>query len=699
MIRQFIILLSLSLLSLSLWGNTGSQQKNNDDVVVFPDGTNFVIPSFEQVDTEREIGKGIVLLLDSLSKAPSFAAKDFENLACFLIDDLLSRNYLLAAGVAIHRAYNILLDPKIASEANLVGLTTSTAEMYMRGGACDNAVNYLDLANQLCNHYGEPANENYIRNSFNIGSLLFSTGNFDAAADIFTVAVNALDEVEPDSVSAATLNAMFYCAYLLAAKEEADFFADMVQLCKKLGGKSLVSALMYNLFSAHLLSAHFKNYELAHEHYEKLQDVLPHLTLSIALPDIMENEWRYDPEKFAAAFPFYRLAMEELIITNLNSFSTDATDFYWSLMARKLLRSIGLGFNNLHDNPVFLSGAFIGTVLSKNMSVATLRDFYEAIESSGKKDYIRILDEIRKLRQRIGNSTDSLERANLQSKLEDKEWPLRIGFDVAKGVVENNNKTVLAHHNLAKDECEVEIVEYPHFDDEGNEQAHYGAIILSTTTHRDKNLNIEHEVDSREFIDLGPTLAWTMLYNGLNNDKDDHYRAGHYDKEEILSVSNLIVPLAKKIEKYKRAYISASGVLNNINIGALPYGPEGKPLNETVEIAKINAVYDLSDIKKRRTSFPSAAIFSNIDYNLPSENVSKNNVGSETSGYRVKIEKGGNMKKFYSLPIDEEALKGAIRKASKKVRSYSGSRATEEAFKSLDGKAPELIHIDSHGFY
>ncbi|MDE6298687.1 MAG: hypothetical protein K2M10_03450, partial [Muribaculaceae bacterium] len=169
MIRQFIILLSLSLLSLSVWGNTSTQQRNErDDIVSLPDGSNFVIPSFEQVDTEREIGKGIVHLLDSLSKAPSFAAKDFENLACFLIDDLLSRNYLLAAGMGIHRAYNILLDPKIASEANLVGLTTSAAELYMRGGAFDNAVNYLDLTNQLCNHYGEPANENYIRNSFNI---------------------------------------------------------------------------------------------------------------------------------------------------------------------------------------------------------------------------------------------------------------------------------------------------------------------------------------------------------------------------------------------------------------------------------------------------------------------------------------------------------------------------------------------------
>ncbi len=702
MIRQFILFLILCLIIPTGWANSAPQAiKNRDDIALIPKGSDLVIPSFKQVETEREMGLLMGHYLDSLSKAPSFVAKDFEKLACFFIDDMISQNYLLAAGITLHRAYNILLDPKIAAASNvdLVGLTTSAAEMYMRGGAFNNAFRFLDLTHQLCSHYGEPTKDNYLRNSLNIASLLCLTGNFEAAAGIYNDAVEALDETHPDSVSPATINAMLYCAFLLADKEDGNFFSNTISLYKKLGDKSPANPIMFNLFGCRLLTNHFKNYEAAHNQYEKLQNLAPHLTLSVALPEIMENEWLYDPQKYAASLPYYRFAMEELIITNLNSFSTNATEYYWDRIARKLRRSIGLGFNNLQEDPDYLAGAFLTTVLSKNLSVASIRDFYEAIEASGKKEYKQSLHEIKNLKNRIGNSTDSITRAELQGKLEDMEWPLRIGFDVAQGFVEKNNKTVGAYHNLEPDECEVEIVEYPHFDADGNETSYYGAIILYTAPHHDKRLDIDHQVDRREFVDLGPTLAWQMLYNGLYNDKDDRYRARQYDKEEMISVSNLIVPLAKKIEKYKRAYLATSGLLNNINLGALPYGDEGKPLNETVEIVKINAAYDLYDIKNRKTALPSAAVFSNIDYNLTSKTDSKDKIDSETSGYRIKIEKGGNMKKFYSLPIDEKALTDAVRKSSKRIHSYSGSRATEEAFKGLDGNAPSIIHIDSHGFY
>ncbi|MDE6576725.1 MAG: hypothetical protein K2K58_00940, partial [Muribaculaceae bacterium] len=77
-----------------------------------------------------------------------------------------------------------------------------------------------------------------------------------------------------------------------------------------------------------------------------------------------------------------------------------------------------------------------------------------------------------------------------------------------------------------------------------------------------------------------------------------------------------------------------------INIGALPYGEEGNPLNDSVEIVKINASYELNKIKETKPSLKSAAVFSNINFNSSETDPLNSDNATETAGYRLNIEKG-----------------------------------------------------------
>ena len=662
---------------------------------------NYEPPAHQQVETEREIGKALVLTLDTLSMAPGFNPRDFENMACILIDDLISENYLLSAGVGIHKAYNVLLTQGSDNNSlsNIVGLTASTAEMYLRAGAFDMASRYLDNADRLCKLYREEGKKHYLRNAFNIASLLCKGGKYEAAERIYNESLKMLEGEFADQQTPATINAMLYCAFLLTDYSEGDFFTDTISFIKGLKERSEVNTLMYNLLIGRMLSKYFHNYEKASKIYDDLQNTDPHLCHTLALPEIIENEWKLDPEKYRNSLPYYRFAMEDLIISNLNSFTTNQTEAYWDEMAKKMQHAFGLGLNNLSDDNFYLTGVFLTSAISKNLSAFTQKDLYDKIKTYGTPEIKSQFKQVIELRKRIGNTTDSLSRKEMQSRLEDLEWPLRIGFDIAAGFVQNNNEAVFSYNQLEPDECVVEILEYPFFEEDGTETPHYGAIILSKRMHHFRSLDIDSYIDNHEFIDLGPTIAWEMVYDGLGGRKEDRIRARQYDPEEMISVALLVKPLANKIERYRRAYVSSTGVINTINLGAVPYGEVGNPLNETVEIVKTNAVYDLGRIKKTQPTLPSAAIFANINYNQADAGKSDSGNDSETKGYRVKVEKGGNMKKFYSLPIDEKSLTDAIKKNSKKVRNYSGAQATEEAFKGYDGKAPSLIHIDSHGFY
>lgn len=665
----------------------------------------FLPPAHSQIYLEQEMASTMAEKLDSISKAPSFNPEEFEKVACFFIDDLISQNYLLAAGVLVHKAFNILIEHPVEDMFTKfpIRLATSTGELYLRGGALDMANKFIEDAYLLNLKAGGQEDYNYIRNAFNLASLLCRVGQSEAASKIFNDMVGCLNDKvgSPNSDEVGTIpftviNAMLHCALLLTDSNDRNFFTDLIQVYKNIKIPVISSMVMFALFGNKILMNDLKDYETAYDKYNKISILSPSLYSSLGLTDAMENAWHYDAEKYLRMLPEAHYYSQDMIANNLNSFSENDTECYWDDIARKLNHAFGIGFNNLSDNHIFLNAAFLNSAFTKSLSIQNSRNLWETVEEGDNKWKKDNMADIKSLKQKIGDSTDSLLRQEFMSSINDKEWRLRVSSSMTDKITKANNLTVLAHKKLDPNECYIEITEYPFLNEDGKEVPHYGAIILCPKLIYDERNEIEYYTDSYDFVDLGPTLAWRVVYSGLNDNFDYHRKATQYGQEEIVSVSNLIIPLAKKIENFRRAYISSTGVLNTINIGALNYGEEGKPLNETVEIAKIYSPLDLYVIKDRKSRPTSASIYSNINYSKDRNSGKKPESGS---AYRVNIEKGGNFKKFYSLPIDEDALVSSIKKSTTKINLYSGERASEENFKSLDGKATELIHIDSHGFY
>lgn len=136
--------------------------------------------------------------------------------------------------------------------------------------------------------------------------------------------------------------------------------------------------------------------------------------------------------------------------------------------------------------------------------------------------------------------------------------------------------------------------------------------------------------------------------------------------------------LKKHIERKRRIFFAPNNMLSNI---AVEYLKEGdNPFFENHEVYRLSSTKELC--KPRFSSSSTVvSIFGDVDYQTAK--VAKNRVGFGRLEYsRAEI----------------DAIEKCMKKKYK-VKIYDKDKATEEAFRSLSGKCPYILHISSHGEY
>lgn len=657
----------------------------------------------DYISPQYDFAKEAVKQFEEFTTSPGWSVELFEPLASDLVDILVGRQDYIAAGIVLEKAFNILLNEysteKIVNH-NAHYLMTSAAEYYVRGGVYASAANFLETATSFCLMTGRNSGNHWVRILFNTSQLFSIYGNFDYAIKFFNDGMKYFSEIKESELSPITINTMLRCALALVDHTEQDTFSNMISFMKGDHSFTAENAMHWNLFIARCLHHYNKDYEAADRAYDTVfNSSQAKGAYPIAMTDAIETSWYLGKDKYSTMLLTATNIGRSLIEQSLNSFAINDTEQYWNNTAEKLNRAYGFTFNLENPDQFLMTGAFLNAVFTKSLSIQTYTEMMKSIKTGGSSKHREAFDKIVELRRKMGNTTNPEQRNAMASELNHLEWSLRISSDFTGFYGLNHNKTVLMPSGLAPDECEIEIVEYPKIEN-GEEINCYGAIICTSKPHTDKRLGISHRVENYEFVYLGPVIAWQLFHFGMNDNFDDKTRAEQYRHDRIVSVGNLMVPLLNHIQEYKKAYVSPTGILSMINIGALPWGTGDSIVNDKVEIVRINAAYDVPDIKKRDASLRSAALFHNIDFNNSnqSNNYMTDNLG-ETSGYRVSIEKGGPLKKFNRLPIDGAKLLQCVKSQTRKIDNHSAAFASEEAFKKYDSNAPELIHIDTHGFF
>ena len=223
-----------------------------------------------------------------------------------------------------------------------------------------------------------------------------------------------------------------------------------------------------------------------------------------------------------------------------------------------------------------------------------------------------------------------------------------------------------------------------------------------------------------EFLDFPIIETDSILYVALTLKKD--YDSPHmvtlFEKNQLKiipediyyvqsDVSDLIwKPLEEELNGVRTIYFAPSGELHRIGIEYLP-------ISETENISDVYTLHRLSSTRQlvviqNEIKGKNTILYGGINYDEKSKTISADSTSTKGGVLRSALLYRGNVDSL-SLRNSYDYLEGTKREAdliaedmkqhSVSYKYYSGTDATEESFKNLDGTRPMVMHIATHGFY
>lgn len=164
-------------------------------------------------------------------------------------------------------------------------------------------------------------------------------------------------------------------------------------------------------------------------------------------------------------------------------------------------------------------------------------------------------------------------------------------------------------------------------------------------------------------------------------------------------------PFEKDVRGKTTVYYVPSGDLHQIAIESIPM-PDGSLLGDHYRFVRLTSAREIANVKRgsQVRANTTAVLFGGLKYDMDAALMAK-----EASAYKIErpiaMNRGnvarGN-KKFGDLPgtLEEiEKIGDILKRNGVSVRPQTGTKGTEEAFLSLNGQAPGILHVATHGFY
>lgn len=152
-------------------------------------------------------------------------------------------------------------------------------------------------------------------------------------------------------------------------------------------------------------------------------------------------------------------------------------------------------------------------------------------------------------------------------------------------------------------------------------------------------------------------------------------------------------PLEKHLEAAKTIYLSPDGMLHQIAFNALPVN-DSTLLIDKYQLVQLLSLKALAK-QNKKTKLKSIALFGGLEYDSENSKI-------QDSAYNLLPEDRGMTSSFSYLQgtlNETRSIKELLKRKKTQATLYSGKAGTEEQFKQLSGKAPQVLHLATHGFF
>ena len=322
-----------------------------------------------------------------------------------------------------------------------------------------------------------------------------------------------------------------------------------------------------------------------------------------------------------------------------------------------------------------IADAFASNVFFKNLSVNSNVILSEHVNKSGLKNLIAAYGKCQKLKQDFvfgrGTPQTRNEAYNEYERLYDSILTLAPRFTQKMWNQMKSFGEML--RPLFENEYVIEFCLIPDYGDYPNHTDYFGAYIIG------KNFSVPKLVKLCETKDIEKILTPTQ--------DDSFFYSQLYTAEKSKQLYNLIFkPLESTLRNARKIYYSPYGILANINFDCLA-DDNGQYLCNKTNLVRVSSVAQIAQVKSRSiTAAPSVALFGNIDYKTY-QNTPANAVKRDID--------------FINLPftkIEIDSIVKILNAHNIAVKTYEQISATEESFKRLSGKSPDILHLATHGF-
>jgi hypothetical protein len=336
----------------------------------------------------------------------------------------------------------------------------------------------------------------------------------------------------------------------------------------------------------------------------------------------------------------------------------------------------------------FTQSCYDALVMSKAFLLESERSTYEVIKKYGSKEdmenYLMTVTLHAKIKHWKNNSSqyaDSLimatEKADrLEKKLADN---CRAYGDITSFI--NTD-----YHSIKQtlDEKEV-LIDFTDYMLE-NRTRKYAAYIINRNQQYPllQPLFTEHEIDSLQIT------------------RPDMY----YDKEHAQDIIKLLwLPLKTQVAEGSTVYYVPSQLLFKMAPESLPLD-DGSLLGDHYKFVRLSSAREIPDAKQNLplpTVALKAVLYGGLQYDLDATAMARESKVYELNpllAMRGDIVRGDSI--FCELPETKkeiDAIAHTLSNTKFQIYSYSGEKGTEESFISLNGHAPTILHLATHGFF
>lgn len=420
--------------------------------------------------------------------------------------------------------------------------------------------------------------------------------------------------------------------------------------------------------------------------------ILPELTIFSYLsksPDFENYLKKYDEEEI------------EYLKEITRSFSFREWENYWNNLSQNLNIVNNIALPDCSDN--LKSSAYNNIIFVKSMLLFTTRIFNNAASNSTNPIVRFEFDKLNYLKDKLSNRNTPIDSiTNIKNSISVCQDKILSNIDMFSNINERIPNMTDITSSLKDNEVAIEFVVVPDL-----------KLFLSNCIKSDGKITIDTVNNYYVALILKkgyrtPIAVKLCTQNELENNAFGEYGkfdSRNYDVKENKIYKLVWMPIEKYLHKNDVIYFSTFEDLNNINYHALSDGKSY--LGDKYDLRRLSTTGLIPKLKEKGLEkYNDAVIYCNANYD---ESVNEMNENHKKSfNYDISIDslkimplQRGMNSKWQSLPATKaegHTISADLKSHNIRVRLHELNDASEESFKALDGRSPDILHIATHAF-